>query len=80
MDNNIQKLIDKINIDKEHYQYFSDAKITRIVVNKQGTIWNIFIDKKELVYANREDCSKFIEQIQYKYAKSTKKKQEENPV
>jgi len=30
-----------------------------------------FIYEKELVYANREDCSKFIEQIQYKYAKST---------
>ena len=49
MDSKIEILLNKVNIDKEHYQYFSDAKITRIVVNKQGTIWNIFIDKKELL-------------------------------
>ena len=49
MDSKIEILLNKINIDKDHYQYFSDAKITRIVVNKQGTIWNIFIDKKELL-------------------------------
>ena len=47
MDSKIEILLNKTNIDKEHYQYFSDAKITRIVVNKQGTIWNIFIDKKD---------------------------------
>ena len=45
MDSKIEILLNKVNIDMEHYQYFSDAKITRIVVNKQGTIWNIFMDK-----------------------------------
>ena len=49
MDSKIEILLNKINIDKEHYQYFSDAKITRIVVNKNATLWNIFIDKKELL-------------------------------
>ena len=49
MDSKIEILLNKINIDKDHYQYFSDAKITRIVVNKQGTVWNIFIDSKELL-------------------------------
>ena len=49
MDSKIEILLNKINIDKDHYQYFSDAKITRIVVNKQATIWNIYIDKKELL-------------------------------
>ena len=49
MDSKIEILLNKKNIDKEHYQYFSDAKITRIVVNKNATLWNIFIDKKELL-------------------------------
>ena len=49
MDSKIEILLNKVNIDKEHYQYFSSAKITRIVVNKQGTNWNIFIDINELL-------------------------------
>ena len=49
MDSKIEILLDKINIDKEHYQYFSDAKITRIVVNKKATLLNIYIDKTELL-------------------------------
>ena len=52
MDSKIEILLNKINIDKENYQYFSDAKITRIVVNKQGTLWNIFISKDELLPLN----------------------------
>ena len=40
MDSKIEILLNKVNIDKEHYQYFSDAKITRIVVNKQGTSYS----------------------------------------
>ena len=49
MDSKIEILLNKVNIDKDHYQYFSSAKITRIVVNKQGTNWNIFIDINELL-------------------------------
>ena len=48
MDSKIEILLNKINIDKDHYQYFCDAKITRIVVNRQND-WNIYIDKKELL-------------------------------
>ncbi len=51
MDSKIEILLDKTSIDKENYQYFSDAKITRIVVNKKGTIWNIFIEKDTLLPA-----------------------------
>ena len=49
MDEKIKILLDKINIDNEHYQYFNDAKISRIVVSKKNGNWNIFIDKKELL-------------------------------
>ena len=49
MDSKIEILLNKINIDNEYYQYFYDAKITRIVVNKEGTAWNIFIDKNTLL-------------------------------
>ena len=49
MDNNIQKLIDKIEIDKEHYHFFSDAKITKIKINSHTGLWNIFIEKNNLL-------------------------------
>ena len=49
MDSNMQILIDKINIDKEYYQYFSDAKISKIKVNSHTGNWNIFINKSNLL-------------------------------
>lgn len=49
MDNNILKLIDKINIDKDNYQYFSDAKMTKIKVNEKTHSWHIFITKTTLL-------------------------------
>ena len=49
MDSNIEKLINKINIDKENYQYFSDAKITKIKVNSHTGSWNVFIEKANLL-------------------------------
>lgn len=49
MDDNIKILLDKINIDETSYQYFNDAKITKIKVNSKTNSWNIFIDKDELL-------------------------------
>ena len=66
MDSNIQKLIDKINIDKDHYQYFSDAKITKIKVNTHTNKWNIFIEKTNLlpveIYAELEEKKKLLDE------------------
>ena len=66
MDNNIQKLIDKINIDKDHYQYFSDAKITKIKVNAHTNKWNIFIEKTNLlpveIYTELEEKKKLLDE------------------
>lgn len=45
----IKILLDKINIDETSYQYFNDAKITKIKVNSKTNSWNIFIDKDELL-------------------------------
>ena len=52
MDDKIQILLDKINIDKNNYQYFYDAKITKIKVNSKNNSWNIFIDKEDLLPIN----------------------------
>ena len=49
MDDRIKILLDKINIDETSYQYFNDAKITKIKVNSKTNSWNIFIDKDELL-------------------------------
>ena len=49
MDKNIKILLDKINIDEDSYQYFNDAKITKIKVSSKDNSWNIFITKDELL-------------------------------
>ena len=45
MDEKIKILLDKINIDKNNYQYFSDAKISKIRINSKTGSWNIFVEK-----------------------------------
>ncbi len=52
MDEKIKILLDKINIDKENYQYFSDSKITKIKINSKNDIWTIFIEKELLLPVN----------------------------
>ncbi len=49
MDEKIQILLDKINIDEDSYQYFYDSKITKIKVNSRIDSWLIFIEKDELL-------------------------------
>ena len=49
MDNKMEILLEKTNIDKDHYQYFYDAKITKIKVNPKTNTWNIFIEKDKLL-------------------------------
>ena len=43
MNEKVEILLNKINIDKEHYQYFSDAKMSKIKINSHTNNWNIFI-------------------------------------
>ena len=66
MDSKVQILLDKINIDKNNYQYFYDAKITKIKVNSKKNSWNIFIDKDELlpidVYEEVENKKNLLEE------------------
>ena len=49
MDEKVEILLNKINIDKEHYQYFSDAKMSKIKINSHTNNWNIFIEKETLL-------------------------------
>ena len=35
MDEKIEILLNKINIDKENYQYFSDSKLNKIKINSK---------------------------------------------
>ena len=52
MDSKIEVLLGKTNIDKEYYQYFCDAKLSKIVINKKTNDWNVYIDKDELLPLN----------------------------
>ncbi len=49
MEEKIKLLLDKINIDKETYQYFSDAKLTKIKINSKTNTWHVFIEKDTLL-------------------------------
>ena len=49
MNDKIKILLDKINIDKDYYQYFSDAVISKIKVNKKLNSWIIYIEKDNLL-------------------------------
>ena len=65
MDDKIKILLDKINIDETSYQYFNDAKITKIKVNSKTNSWNIFIDKDSTTITFtldttwKNNCSKY---------------------
>lgn len=49
MNDKIKILLDKIGIDENNYQYFSDAKLTKIKINSKSNDWNIFIEKDTLL-------------------------------
>ena len=49
MEEKIKILLDKINIDEDSYQYFNDAKLTKIKVNSKTNNWNVFIKKDNLL-------------------------------
>ena len=49
MDENIKKLLDKINMDENSYPYFNDAKMTKIKVNQKQNTWLIYIEKDNLL-------------------------------
>ena len=52
MEEKMKILLDKINIDETSYQYFNDAKITKIKVNSKNDSWCIFINKENLLPLN----------------------------
>ena len=52
MEEKMKILLDKINIDEDSYQYFNDAKITKIKVNSKNDSWCIFINKENLLPLN----------------------------
>ena len=51
MDEKIKILLDKINIDENSYQYFSDAILKKIKVNSKLDSWQVFIEKDTMLPA-----------------------------
>ena len=49
MDEKIKILLDKINLDEEKRKFFTDAKMTKIKVNKKMDCWKVFIEKEVLL-------------------------------
>ena len=50
MNDKMQILLDKINIDETSYQYFSSAILTKIKINPNKDSWTIFIDIDNLPF------------------------------
>ena len=42
MDKNITRLLDTIDMNKDFYQYFSDARITKVKVYSETNTWDIY--------------------------------------
>ena len=47
MNDNLKKLIDKINLEEKYYQYFNEAKLLKIICNSEKTNYTFFIEIKE---------------------------------
>lgn len=45
----MQILLDRIKFQKDHYNYFEDAKLTKIKISKQENSWQIFIEKEKVL-------------------------------
>ena len=45
MDKNITNILEKININKDNYKYFEDAKVTSVEINRTKKQWTIYIEK-----------------------------------
>ncbi len=48
MEDKIKILLDKLNIDKDFYQYFNDAIISKVLVTPDNKNWNIYIYNKDM--------------------------------
>lgn len=48
MEANLEKLLNKINIDKNKYNYFKDGKLVKIIGNKEKTIYEFIIENEIL--------------------------------
>ena len=46
MDEKIEILLNKINMDKESFPYFSNAKLTKIKIHRKTSSWEVFIENK----------------------------------
>ena len=49
MNNKVKILLDKIGIDNNNYQYFSDCEITKITISKSSGNWTIFLKMNNLL-------------------------------
>ena len=49
MDKHITRLLDTIEMNKDFYPYFSDARITKVKVYNETNTWDIYIDKIDML-------------------------------
>ena len=61
MDKNITNILDKIDFDKEKYQYFLDAKVSSVEIIRSKKEWKIYIDKEDLL--PKEILKEFLNEI-----------------
>ena len=47
MNDNLKKLLNRINLEEKYYPYFEDAKLTKILCNSEKTNYTFFIEIKE---------------------------------
>ena len=49
MDSKLELFLNKVNLSKEDYKYFNDAKLLKIIASKDKKNWNFVIETKDLL-------------------------------
>lgn len=70
MEEKMQILLDRIDFNKDHYNYFQDAKLSKIKVSKADNSWHIYIDKEEVLPL---DAMEELEEKKYNVCSGLKK-------
>ena len=49
MDSKLVKLLDRLNINKDNYEYFNNAKIDKLVIEKSTNTWKLLLNIESIL-------------------------------
>ena len=52
MDSKLEKLLDRLNINKDNYEYFNNSKIDKLVIDKSTNMWKLYLELESILPYN----------------------------